>query len=65
MLAANKDAKLEALYHELQICENDIRRIDNLIDSLTKQKNILLTRRSDLNFEISDLDDEEDKKWRD
>ena len=67
MLMANLDAKLEELEKSLYQTEEDIRRLDRLIEGITKQKNILLTQRSDLVWKISEVKDEMDggeKIWQ-
>lgn len=58
MLRSVTEGKLETKQKELQEVEKDLIRLNNLIQSLEKQKSIKLKERSDLYYEISELKDE-------
>lgn len=63
MLIANLDAQLEAKQTELTSVEDDILKIGKLIDSLKAQEKTLLSKRSDIIWQIEDIKTEmEDNK---
>lgn len=67
MLKANLNAQIEQKEKELYNLEQDLKKMERLIEGLQKQKNILLSRRSDLMIKITDLQDEmegDDKLWQ-
>lgn len=52
------EGKLDSKKKELQEVDNDIIRLDKLIQKLEQQKNIKLKERSNIMYEISELKDE-------
>lgn len=52
------EGKLDSKRKELQEVDNDIIRLDKLIQKLEQQKNIKLKERSNIMYEISELKDE-------
>lgn len=52
------EGKLESKQQELQEVEKDLTRLNNLIQSLEQQKNIKLKERSNIMYEISELQEE-------
>lgn len=58
MLVANILAKLDRKREELEIQEKDLKRVDNLISSLQKQRAAIIKEINDLEFEITELEEE-------
>ena len=58
MLVANILARLDRKREELEIQEKDLKRVDNLISSLQKQRAIIIKEINDLEYEITELEEE-------
>ena len=58
MLKANITAKIQQLYTELQTEKKDKQRIQNLIKSLQSQEHICDIQIKDLEYKISQLEEE-------
>lgn len=58
MLVANILAKLNSKRKELEIQEKELRRVDNLISSLQKLRDIKIKEIKDLEYEITELEEE-------
>ena len=58
MLMANVLARLDRKREELEIQEKDLKRVDNLISSLQKQRAIIVKDIKDLEYEITELEEE-------
>lgn len=55
MILSNLEARLEAKETELTSVEDDILKIGKLIDSLKAQEKTLLSKRSDIIWQIEDI----------
>lgn len=51
-------AKLDRKREELETEEKDLKRVDNLIKSLQQQRAVLVKDINDLEFEITELEEE-------
>ena len=58
MLVANILARLDRKREELEIQEKDLKTVDNLISSLQKQRAIIIKEINDLEYEITELEEE-------
>ena len=58
VLVANILARLDRKREELEIQEKDLKRVDNLISSLQKQRAAIIKEINDLEFEITELEEE-------
>ena len=58
MLVANILARLDRKREELEIQEKDLKRVDNLISSLQKQRAAIIKEINDLEFEITEIEEE-------
>ena len=59
VLVANILARLDRKREELEIQEKDLKRVDNLISSLQKQRAAIIKEINDLEFEITELEEME------
>ena len=57
MLRVNIEAQIEQKHKELEQVNNDIQRMTNLIDGLTKQLEILKSNKRDILYKIEDLEE--------
>ena len=60
MLVANVLAKLDRKRDELETEQRDLKRIDNILDSLQKQRAIVVKEIKDLEYQITELEEELD-----
>ena len=60
MLVANVLAKLDRKRDELETEQRDLRRIDNILDSLQKQRAVVVKEIKDLEYQITELEEELD-----
>ena len=60
MLVANVLAKLDRKRDELEIEQRDLKKIDNLLDSLQKQRAMVVKEIKDLEYQITELEEELD-----
>ena len=51
-------AKLDRKREELEIQEKDLKRVDNLIKSLQQQRAVIVKEINDLEYEITELEEE-------
>ena len=58
MLSANIEAQIEAKQATLKQVEDDLLRMDKLLESYKKIRNSLLSERSDLIWKIEELKEE-------
>ena len=58
LLVANILAKLDRKREELEIQEKDLKRVDNLLKSLQQQRAIIVKDIKDLEYEITELEEE-------
>ena len=58
VLVANILARLDRKREELEIQEKDLKTVDNLISSLQKQRAIIIKEINDLEYEITELEEE-------
>ena len=60
MLVANILAKLDRKRDELETEQRDLKRIDNILDSLQKQRAMVVKEIKDLEYQITELEEELD-----
>lgn len=60
MLMANVLAKLDRVREELETERYDLKRVENLIESLQDQRSRIIEEISDLEYKIEELEDELD-----
>ena len=60
LLVANILAKLDRKRDELETEQRDLKRIDNILDSLQKQRAIVVKEIKDLEYQITELEEELD-----
>ena len=60
MLVANVLAKLDRKRDELETEQRDLKKIDNLLDSLQKQRAMVVKEIKDLEYQITELEEELD-----
>lgn len=60
MLVANILAKLDRKREELEIQEKDLKRVDNLLESLQQQRAVIIKEIKDLEYQITELEEEMD-----
>ena len=58
LLLANILANLDRKREELEIQEKDLKRVDNLLKSLQQQRAIIVKDINDLEYEITELEEE-------
>ena len=60
LLVANVLAKLDRKRDELETEQRDLKKIDNLLDSLQKQRAMVVKEIKDLEYQITELEEELD-----